>query len=112
MASDWERLSVRPGGTVAGLAVSQHEVYAATGAGLFRSTDRGRGWAGTNLGEPIPVGEAVAASGELLLVGGNSGIYRSTDRGASWNRTLVGGHVLSIAGAGRGAFAGSELHCV
>src|ERR1041385_7181499 len=91
----WELVSQSPGGSVAGLATTTQadgstHVLAATRAGVFRSTDVGLTWSPTTASETVAIGEGIAASKGVLLVGGSNGVYCSDDGGATWMRTLVG----------------------
>jgi photosystem II stability/assembly factor-like uncharacterized protein len=124
-SSDWECLLARPGGTVAGLASAGLAngtplVFAATSAGVYRSTDGGETWTLPNAGAgAVPFVEIVVPSQHFardhtLFVGGGNGVYRSVDEGASWVRVLSGAHVMSLAVASSGAessivFAATEL---
>lgn len=98
----WRQVGAWQGGTVAALAISPHFlqdgiVLAATGAGLFRSTDGGQQWVcqQEGLSDPrvttvtfapaTPVAFSATADGRL---------FQSPDRGASWQE------VTSWAGLG------------
>src|SRR6516225_8557406 len=99
-ASAWERLAARPGGTVGGLATATTAdratlVFAATSAGVYRSSDDGLSWTATSVSDIVPFAENVAVSptfaqDETLLVGARGGLYRSNDGGTSWVRVLAG----------------------
>jgi photosystem II stability/assembly factor-like uncharacterized protein len=108
--SSWERLAVREGGTVAGLTSGRTVdgstlVFAATSAGVYRSTDHGLTWSAASTSDVIPFSEGIATSptfaqDRTLFVGGRNGVYRSRDAGSRWTRLLAGGHVTSLAVAG------------
>jgi len=114
----WQRLSTRPGGTVAGLATAiaadgATRVFAATSAGVFRSADDGRTWTATSVADVVPFNETVAPSPDFardrtLFAGGRTGLYRSVDEGATWLRVLAGGRISSLALAPGVLFAGTE----
>jgi photosystem II stability/assembly factor-like uncharacterized protein len=100
--STWQRLSKRPGGTVAGFACAGEHVFAAAMAGVFRSSDGGTSWNATSVHAAVPFCEAIVAPTEsvreqLLFVGGRNGLHRSEDHGTTWVQALSGGRVLSIA---------------
>ncbi|MBV9324572.1 MAG: hypothetical protein JO352_12380 [Chloroflexi bacterium] len=117
--SDWEQLAARPGGTVAALATAttadgQTLVFAATSAGVYRSSDRGQTWTATSPNDVVPFNEAILASpgfatDRTLFVGGRNGLYRSLDGASTWSRVLTGGHVTSLAVAPEVIFAGTEV---
>jgi hypothetical protein len=106
-AAGWERLAARQGGTVAGLAsvsdaTGETQVFAATSAELYRSSDHGQTWTATSLRDGVPFTETLAVSPNFArdrthFVGGQHGLYRSLDAGASWQCVLSGGHVTSVA---------------
>ncbi|MGI8857931.1 MAG: WD40/YVTN/BNR-like repeat-containing protein [Thermomicrobiales bacterium] len=105
MPGGWERLARHEGGTVVALASVPTKggatLFAATAAGLFRSSDAGHTWeaAGEML---LPLLAAVApsarfAENRLLFAGTQTGFHRSTDAGHTWRQTLSGGRVFAIA---------------
>lgn len=106
MASSWERLAGRSGGTIASLAVAVTAdgapiLFAATAVGLHRSTDAGRTWAPASTGSIAPFVEIVAVSpnfgrDQTLFAGARNGLYRSLDGGASWQLMLVGSRILAV----------------
>jgi photosystem II stability/assembly factor-like uncharacterized protein len=126
VSADWRALVRQPEGTVAALLPPSGEaagpIYAATAAGLRRSTDGGRRWERVGLDLPLGLealervelqGGELSQSGELLLVGGAGGLHGSSDNGRSWRPLLVGSRVLCLAAApdaqgGATIFAGTE----
>ena len=77
-------------------------VFAATFAGLFRSSDHAKTWAPTSLRDSVPFAETLVVSPNFtrdrtLFLGGQQGVYRSLDAGASWQHVLSGGHAASLA---------------
>lgn len=60
-------------------------LYAATDAGLYKSTDFGTSWVKLGLGGDV-TSVAVGPAGSKLLVAvqNNGQVYRSTDRGVTW----------------------------
>jgi len=74
------------------------------GDGVYKSTDGGRTWENTGLGDSEHIGEIlvdprdsetvwVAAHGPLWNAGGDRGLYRTTDGGESWELMLeIGPH--------------------
>src|SRR5216684_1371544 len=97
--SRWERLAVKPGGDVAGLAIAPTDdgalVFAATAVGVYQSTDAARTWILAATGASVPFAEVVAPSPRFpqdrtLFVCAGDGLYRSADAGQSWAPVLVG----------------------
>ncbi len=60
-------------------------IYAASGGGLLRSTDKGGKW---TIVESFPVKSAsrIAVQGTDMFVMAGAGLYRSTDAGGSWTK--------------------------
>lgn len=80
-------------------------VYAATGRGLFRTTDSGRTWQrllrGTVPGEPGVISVAASPDGRRILAGGPTGMLVSDDAGRTWNAPvgdLAQNPILQITG--------------
>ena len=75
-------------------AQSATAVYAATGAGLYKTTDGGEDWTaipGLPSNRPIHAVAVNPSDSEHVLVGVvQNGLYRSTDGGASWRRISAG----------------------
>ena len=94
-------------------------VFAATSAGVYRSSDHGRTWSLPNSGVGVvPFVEIVAPShnfgSDHTLFAGGTGVYRSVDGGIRWAHMLSGGHVTSLVVASSNerecvVFAGTEL---
>ncbi|MCY3896145.1 MAG: hypothetical protein OXG17_06735 [Chloroflexi bacterium] len=91
----WERLLALEGGTVGSIACAGDRAgtaFAATLAGVFRSTDRGRSWEWIGKGLISPFVQDVAVSpdferdGVVAAATAVSGLHMSYDRGASWFR--------------------------
>ena len=91
----WERLLALEGGTVGSLACAGDRAgtaFAATLAGVFRSTDRGQRWEWIGKGLISPFVQDVAVSpdfendGVVAAATAVSGLHISYDRGASWFR--------------------------
>lgn len=91
----WTPVGGRKGGTVTALALSPDfagdgVVFAATGAGPFRSQDSGRSWSPCSHGMSTPFIEAIAVSANFardrtIFLGARDGtVSRSTDGGESW----------------------------
>lgn len=105
--ADWQLLGARSASTVASLATASGAgsaaiLFAATPAGIHRSSDGGRTWATVSLGQLGPAIEVVAVSPAFardgtLFVGAASGLYRSRDSGATWQLVLTGSRMLSVA---------------
>ncbi|MBC8450318.1 MAG: hypothetical protein H8D78_21500, partial [Chloroflexi bacterium] len=83
--------------------VADGTAFAATEAGLLRSSDRGNTWERLHGGLPGPGNDATvddmgfvrlspafAAEGTLLTAPRNGSLYRSTDRGDTWTEVLSG----------------------
>jgi photosystem II stability/assembly factor-like uncharacterized protein len=69
------------------------------GDGLYKSTDAGKTWARSALGNSEHIGKIlidpnnsnivwVASQGPLFSAGGERGVYKTADGGATWNRVL------------------------
>ena len=83
-------------------------VYAATAAGVFKSTNGGRTWSAMNNGlptggvgllvmDPLTPSTLYATAGSSFS--GNGGVYKTTDGGATWNfrsTGLIGGGINSL----------------
>lgn len=91
----WERLLALEGGTVGSIACARDRAgtaFAATLAGVFRSTDGGNKWAWTGNGLISPFVQDVAVSpdferdGVVVAATAVSGLHMSFDRGESWFR--------------------------
>jgi photosystem II stability/assembly factor-like uncharacterized protein len=93
--SEWQAIGGREGGTVSALAFSpayprDQTVFAATLAGVHRSTDAGHSWQSVSQGLPNPFVDAIVISpnfvvdGILFAGGREAGVSRSGDRGESW----------------------------
>lgn len=91
----WEAIGGREGGTVSALAYSpaysdDRTIFAATLAGIHRSTDAGRTWQNASQGLPNPFVDAIACSPDfardrIVFAGGReAGVSRSTDGGETW----------------------------
>jgi hypothetical protein len=106
----WQAVGGREGGTVTSLAMSPDfpadgVVFAGTLAGLHRSTDGGKTWAGSGSGLRSPFIEAVAVSPAFsrdhTVVAGarNAGMWMSVDGGDSWYELQIWGNRLSVTAA-------------
>lgn len=91
----WEAIAAREGGTVSALAFSpsftnDRTVFAATLAGVYRSTDGGASWRNVSRGLASPFVDAIAVSpayagDRTVFAGGREGgVSRSTDGGETW----------------------------
>jgi photosystem II stability/assembly factor-like uncharacterized protein len=103
----WQAVGGREGGTVTSLAMSPDFakdgiVFAGTLAGLHRSADGGRTWAGSGSGLRSPFVESVAVSpafgADRTVVAGarNAGLWMSVDAGDSWFELQLWGNRLSV----------------
>src|SRR5437868_1963219 len=106
MSDRWERIATSYGGTVGGLARTRSEakdmLFAATSAGVFRSTDGGQTWSLPGSGPTVAFASSVVASPRFahdrtLFACGPDGLHRSSDGGDTWDRVLVGSRMLSVA---------------
>jgi photosystem II stability/assembly factor-like uncharacterized protein len=94
----WDVHTVRPG-------VSDNDLFATTGAGFHKSSDRGRSWSHVTNGidrrytVPLLVSRAIPGVLYTAAAGGpppswaqgvNAAIYRSDDRGENWQRLKDG----------------------
>src|SRR5438132_12154566 len=106
MSDRWERIATSYGGTVGGLARSRSEakelLFAATSAGVFRSSDGARTWSLPGSAPTVAFASSVVASPRFahdrtLFACGPDGLHRSSDGGDTWDRVLVGSRMLSVA---------------
>lgn len=91
----WERLLALEGGTVGSIACAGDRAgtaFAATLAGVFRSTDGGERWEWTGNGlispfvQDVAVSPSFARDGVVAAATAVSGLHLSYDRGDSWFR--------------------------
>jgi ligand-binding sensor domain-containing protein len=78
-------------------AILGEDLFAGTGTGVFRSTDRGVSWTAVNFGLPIPSPPSglqilqLETMGIYIFAGTNGkGIFRSSDNGESWKNINEG----------------------
>jgi ASPM-SPD-2-Hydin domain-containing protein/type IX secretion system substrate protein len=81
------------------LVVSNTNLFVGGYFGVFRSTNSGTDWIGSNIGVPYEV-TSLAVSSSNIFAGTSSGIFRSTDNGASWDT------------AGNGLPPAAHIHCL
>lgn len=97
--SQWEN-SGPYGGVINALAVSETEVFAGTGNGVFRSSDNGLNWEEANNGIERKAVSALSTAGNKLFAGiYESGIYLSEDKGITWvpkNSGLTNSNISSL----------------
>ena len=100
------------GGNVTSMTVSGTNLFAATGSGVFLSTDNGTSWTAVNNGLTAPSQfyiQCLASSGTNVLVGTPYGVFLSSDNGTSWNAVnsgLTGTNVTALTVIGTNIFAG------
>jgi photosystem II stability/assembly factor-like uncharacterized protein len=90
-------------GSVQALAIaSSGYIYAATLAGIYRSSDNGSNWVATyeGMGKRAMRAMAVGTNGELYAVG-DTLVYRSTDDGMHWQQSSITLGAASVIGVGR-----------
>ncbi len=82
--SSWEPVPGSLPGVVYDLAWADRHLIAATGRGVFRSSDGGAAW--EDCGTDFTAGDsfALAARGALVYAGSGSVVFRSRDGGGSW----------------------------
>ena len=84
-------------------------IYAATNAGVFKSTNGGQAWAVAGTGIPASAVWSLGSNSTSVFAGGGgSGLFRSTDDGATWtgiNSGLSGPQIRAIGSNG------SDLYC-
>ncbi|HZK75732.1 MAG TPA: FlgD immunoglobulin-like domain containing protein [Candidatus Kapabacteria bacterium] len=117
LRAQWEPVNGQGGSKVYAFAVSGTNVFAATNAGVIRSTDSGTNWSYIGLSDA----RAFALHDTSLFAASyNSGISRSEDNGNSWTQTNSGfentpGPIDALAALGANLFAGrtgSDGHCI
>lgn len=103
----WRPRGKRQGGTVTGISLSpefarDRTVFAATMAGVYRSTDGGASWQPINNGLTSPFTISVAAAptfGDegLVLAGARAGgLYQSVNAGEEWHPVEIWGQRESV----------------
>jgi len=93
LGSTWARTSGSPPDTVFGMAVhptDAAQVYAASPAGLFRTTNSGASWDNANAGTGFRSVRFFAGGSDTIVAAGDSGAVISTDGGATWTDMTVG----------------------
>ncbi len=94
------------------MAISKSNIFAATGTGVFHSSDNGRSWSGVSSSLPDHTFNTVAVSGNTVYAGAYfDGVFKSTDNGTSWkeadgNLPLV--RINAIAAGSSTVFAGTN----
>ncbi|MDQ2733179.1 MAG: LpqB family beta-propeller domain-containing protein, partial [Armatimonadota bacterium] len=82
-----------PAVTISALVASADTVYAATGRGLFKTTDTGENWTEADTGIGAGAGPVVALTmlpDGTLFAGTRDGIFKSADKGATWTAVNTG----------------------
>src|SRR5207247_1392343 len=64
-------------------------IFAATGSGVFKSTDGGESWSSTLTNDSAQIVAIAPTSPPTIYVAGH-GMYKSTDRGISWKAINIG----------------------
>ncbi len=86
-------------------------IYAATGNGLFKSTNMGGNWLDVTLSVGSPLFDAVTFDGTYIIVGGPyCGVFRSSDGGSTWvaaNSGLTTTDIRALYTVGETIFLGS-----
>jgi len=72
-------------GEIMSLLLSGSQLFAGSSDGLFRTTDNGGTWTGSNQGLTPHRIACLVAGGEYLFAGTDSGVFRSGDSGVSWS---------------------------
>ena len=112
--AQWTRTDWPGGGSVSDLAAIGPEIYAATGEGVFASTDGGLTWIARSAGLPPEIeGLRLAAVGKVLYAGcGEAGIFISRDGGKTWaplrSGMPPGSEVRCLAACGEEVFVGTD----
>jgi len=107
------------GGNVTAFAVLEHDLFAAVGGTVFKSSDEGASWEVTDAGliDSGRIDDLLAAGGSLYAATGR-GIFRSRDGGRGWSgpgrvfTDRLGPAPLSLAAVGDQLFATISLEGV
>jgi hypothetical protein len=87
-------------GLIGGLAIdslSPSSVYAATNAGVFKSTDAGGSWKGVGPSNSAVHSLAIDPSDpSIILAGTEKGLFKSADGGVSWSGSLLAASIYSL----------------
>jgi photosystem II stability/assembly factor-like uncharacterized protein len=110
--SDWTPLGLSNADAFS-LLVSNNNIFAGTGGGVYLSTNNGANWNQVNngLNNSMDV-HALAVSGNNIFAGAAGyGVYLSTNNGSSWtqkNNGITNVFVHSLLVSGNNIFAGTE----
>ena len=82
------------GGSVLSFAIDRSNpatIYAATGGGVFKSTNSGESWSQSNTGIRYQIyALAIDPTNSNIIYAGGSGVFKSTNGGASWSQSSIG----------------------
>ncbi len=97
----WQRTNGPYGGFIYSLAINpEGHVFAGTnGAGVFRSTDKGKSWSQSDSSSLrySQVLSLVTKKNGYIFAGTPGGIFRSSDKGRSWTQVLNTAFVNALA---------------
>jgi hypothetical protein len=111
LRSQWVQTNGASGPVVRGFAVAGTNLYAATTAGVYLSTNNGVTWSAVNTGLANTNVTSVAGAGTNIFAGTTTGVFLSTTNGLSWNPVdsgLVNTSIRALAVSGLNLFAGTQ----
>ncbi len=101
--ADWSVTNGPSGGTIHSIVANGTNLYAATDAGVFRSTNQGQSWFIVSV---MPGGaiSLVISNNTIIAASGTAGFFRSSDNGGTWqsDSAIVGGVYSTVAFAADG----------
>lgn len=110
--AQWVQTNGLSSGNVAALTMSGDDLFAATGDGVFRSTDDGGSWVAVDSGLSNAAVVCLAANGTRLFAGTyGDGMFLSTNNGATWTAAdsgLTATAIISLDTSGSNVLAGAD----
>ena len=88
----WVQMGGMYGGSIVRIEINQKgDIFLATTASIFRSTDNGENWIEANSGltSSTPNSIAVNKKGDIFVGADMDGLFRSTDNGNSWVQRVI-----------------------
>ena len=81
----WELLGLAAGASVRDVVATNNSLLAATGSGVFASSDNGATWSPRNAGlHAVLVDRLLPIGDGILAVDQTAGLFRSMDGGQTW----------------------------
>lgn len=98
-------------GAIRSLTILDTTIIAGTSNGIFISTNKGKSWNFTLIGNNIDI-QCMTVLGADLYAGGVDGLYISKDEGKSWGFCSFSYNVTAIAGVDTEVFAATNFYGV